>query len=167
MTTSDLLDKLGSGHKGIWKSFLPDSVARRSSLVAGALVCRDEELVSLGVEDGGDSLGGLSTIGSVGGDYIECVDRDDFCLLRLIGQVHGFCQGCCDAEAGEAAGADRDINVLKLLWLSGEAPEQILNSGENLCAVFEGCGKCGFGEHFFAECYGDGACATGCFNGQY
>lgn len=132
----------------------------RAAAVVKTVVSGDEELVSLGVEDGSDSFRGLFAIGGVGGDYVKRIDCDDLCLPGLIGQVHGLCEGCCDAQACEAAGADRNINVLNLVRFSAELPEQVLNGGENLCAVSERCGKDGFGEHFFAKRYGDGACAA-------
>ncbi len=176
VTATELLKEFRSSHKGIRQDFLPDSAVRRSSPVARiAFVNGDEELASLGVEDGGDSifarrrslvirvLNGVlcGEIDYIGGDYIERIDCNDFCG---IGQVHCLCESHSDAQAGEAAGADRYVDLLNFLWFSAEAVQQATNGRKNLCTMSDGCGKGGFGEYLFAKCYCNGAYSAGGFD---
>ena len=134
-------------------SFLPYSVARGSWLVAlrspwdsfrrtpngGALVKGDEELAAFCVENGGDFVQFrvffVCIVNCVGGDYVQCIDCDDFCPPLRIGQVHCFCGSYSDSQPGEAAGPDRNIDVLDFPGLSAEAVQETVNGREELCTV--------------------------------
>jgi len=140
-----------------------------------AFVNSDEELASLGVKDGGNSFVArrwslvtrilndvlCGEIDYIGGDYVECINCNDF---YGIGQVHCLCKSCRDAQAGEAAGSDRYIDLLNFVWFSAEAVQQATDGRKNLCTVSDGCGKGGFSEHFFAKCYCNGAYSAGGFD---
>ena len=97
----------------------------------------------------------------VGGDYVECIDSNDFCGVC---QVHCLCKGNGDAQACEAAGANRDVNLPDLARLSAEAVQDITDGSKNLRTVSDWCGKSGFCKDFFAESYCNGANSTGGFN---
>lgn len=53
--------------------------------------------------------------GDIGGDYVECVNGDDFCVVC---EVECFCDGDSDAQAGETSWADGDVDVLDFFGLS-------------------------------------------------
>jgi len=131
------------------------------------LVNGDEELVAFRIENGGDVLDTRcsmldSKVDDIGGDYVQCIDRNDFCGVC---EVHYFCRGYCNAQTGEAAGADRDIDVLDLFGLSGYVFEQSRNSGEYFRTVSHWAGENGFGEYLLSKCNRHGACSAGSFNG--
>jgi len=93
----------------------------RIGAFGGALVNGDVELASFGVEDDGEfaDIGILlfDIISCVGRNYIQSVDRDDFCSVR---KVHHFCRSYGDSQAREAAGTDGNINMLDVFWFSVE-----------------------------------------------
>ncbi len=103
----------------------------------------------------------LYIVGCIGGDYVECIDRDDFCG---VGQVHCFCEGYGDAQTCEASRPDRDVNLVDLVGLSSEAFQDVTNGWKNLRTVPDGCRKSGFGEDFFTKRYCNGAYSAGGFN---
>lgn len=166
VTCGELVEELRRGHYGIWKKFLPDFVARRSLLVARALVGCGEELAAFGVENGGDCLDvrilSVYVVGCIGGNYVECIDSDD---LYSIGQVHCLCEGYCYAEASEAAWADSDVDLVDILGLSAGAVQQGADGREELRAVSHRAGEGGFGKQLSSKCYCDGTCSAGGFNG--
>ena len=123
------------------------------------LVCCDEELASLCVEDSGDfsEFGVFALfyiVGCISGNYIQSVDGDDFCGVC---EVHCFCEGYSYSQAGEAAGADGYINMLDFSWFSAEAVQQVVNSGEDLCTVPHWAGEIGLGEYLVCKCNCDRA----------
>lgn len=131
------------------------------------MVNSDEELAAFRIKNGGDVLDARcsmldSKVDDIGGDYVQCIDGDDFCATC---EVHCFCHRYGYSQAGEAAGADRDIDVLDLFRLAGYVFEQSGNSGEDLCTVSHWAGKGGFGEYLFSKCNCHGACSAGSFNG--
>ena len=97
----------------------------------------------------------------IGGDYVECIDGDDFCGVC---QVHCLCKGHGDSQACEAAGPYGDVDLLDLAGLSAKAVQNITDGWKNLRTVPDGCRKSSFGEDFFAERYCNGAYSAGCFN---
>ncbi len=103
----------------------------------------------------------LYIVGCIGGDYVECIDCYNF---RGVCQVHCFCEGHGDAEPCEASRPDGDVDLVDLVWLSAETVQNVTEGWKNLRTVPDGCGKSGFVEDFFADCYYHGAYSTGCFN---
>ena len=100
-------------------------------------------------------------VGCIGGDYVECIGRDDFCGVS---QVHCLSESYGDAQACEASGPDGYMYLLDLVRLFAETVQDVADGGKNLGAVPDGCGKSGFGENFFAEGYYNRAYSAGCFN---
>jgi len=100
--------------------------------------------------------------GDIGGDYIQCIDCDDFYGAC---QMHCFCHRYGYSQACEAAGADGDINVVDLFRLLGRVFEQGRDGGKELGTVSHRAGKGSFGEYLLAERYRHGACSAGGFNG--
>jgi len=98
----------------------------------------------------------------VGGDYVEGVESDDFCVVC---EVHCFGKGYGDTQASKTAWACGDVNVVDLFGLCVEVAEQGEGGGEKLCAVsHQACEVC-LSEQVRAECEGDGTCSAGSFNG--
>ena len=86
-----------------------------------ALVNGDVELASFGIENCGEfanvGVFCLYKIGCIGGNNVQCVDRDELCGVC---QVHYFCQSNGYSQASEASGADGNINMLDVFWFSVE-----------------------------------------------
>ncbi len=113
-------------------------------------------MASLCVEDRNDARGKRvlirGDVDQVGGDYVECIDCDNFCAGC---ESDRLCCGDGDSQAGERTRADGDVNVLYLPGLSAETVEQAADRGEKLGAVAHRRGESDLIEQVIAEGEGD------------
>lgn len=174
-------EQFAGGHQGIADALLPEATSggrdRVAHVVARAgpclvvldtLVCGDKELTSLGIEDRGDAIQSAAVarvvnrrsrgcVHKVGGNHVERIHRND---LDGAGQVHGLGQRRRNAQAGEAAGADGDVDLGDLIGGMAEAAEQPANGGKDLGTVSQGSREHGFGQHLGAAGQRNGPDAT-------
>ncbi len=131
--------------------------AVRSSLVAGG-----EDLVAFGVEDG-------ECVGEVGGsvvcDDVEGGDADDFAAFAD-GVGEGACDGDGDAEAGEAAGAEGEVDVIDMAGLPALGLCEGLDRGHEFGGVTVAFGELLGGEKSGPMGDGDGALAAAGVDGD-
>lgn len=103
------------------------------------LVDGDEKLTAFRISNGSDFF--VACRGEV--DYVrdsdvKRVNGDDFCG---IGKGYCFCHSDGDTQPGEAAWADRDIDVLDLVGFFAEAVEQATDGWKELGTVSRWAGK--------------------------
>jgi len=95
-----------------------------------------------------------ANVNHIGGYNVHSINGDDF---GLVGKVHHFSEGDCNAQAGKAAWTDGNIDLLDLFGPAFEPCEELQNRWEEFLAVSQRSREGRFSEDVGALGEGDRA----------